>query len=848
MPETDFTFTNTSEDAYRETVNRNVAGARLSARLWNLSTGNARNINDVVQGSIRVGQSVTAAGKALLSVAPDVATVKIPKYVQELKNAADRARALSDSSILTDTVKKYESYINKLTRGLEPAEVRARYAHLGIRGASRMLVKRLQSNTQEVFDSAVDKWVGRKASYQARVVARNETNEAHWLAGQKVAEDKPYVTGFKWNLGSHPKVDICDSYAGKIFAKGEVPARPHPNCLLPGQRVLMADETEKPIENIRVGEMVIGSTGNPCRILQAFSNRFCGPVYKIGLPGKRVVILTGNHPVYVFERGWVNAEQIKKGTQVFLKNKSSIDMDDNKSPSIFTKVEKLFHIGLRGLGSIMPSSVVNLYGYFFRRDGNINIGSIYSQKWNIRNFKHIKELTNSYFVGSLFAVFLNGISFLLHGLNWLRAAIGIGWYHPYFTFRLASFGPDIMGGLRLIVAMEAPISKMFSKPGVGNSQGFRETINALSSDVSLIGNLGINSFHNNSLYNIAIVESIEKCNYIGNVYNLSVDKDFSYFAEGVLLHNCNCYLTSIFDNDYFKNYTPSAELLQQVRDDPRFPEFKSWATEWLEKTGAGFVAPTIAPAVVPEAVMPEWKPAETIEEAERFIKEQGLAENILYKGEGRGWGGKLSKRKALEKFNAVNKEINDFQQRYGVKLPKVQNFYITSNTRGRATLGPASRAHISFGNEWGDPEWKNVEAWENRTGKKWNWTKEESHRAIIVRHEYAHIIDGELGISRSWEWHGLFNKLGKEEKFWPKDISVYASQKHVEVWTEAFSQYTSPIYGKYKARFPKRLEVGVAPDTTAGMQPAGSKKHPYEIWVMWATKFKNQNLKIKMTM
>jgi len=34
-------------------------------------------------------------------------------------------------------------------------------------------------------------------------------------------------------------------------------------------------------------------------------------------------------------------------------------------------------------------------------------------------------------------------------------------------------------------------------------------------------------------------------------------------------------------------------------------------------------------------------------------------------------------------------------------------------------------------------------------------------------------------------------------------------------------------------RFPKRLEVGVAPDTVAGMQPAGSKKHPYEIWVMW---------------
>ncbi|KKT24962.1 MAG: hypothetical protein UW11_C0037G0005 [Parcubacteria group bacterium GW2011_GWA2_43_9b] len=34
-------------------------------------------------------------------------------------------------------------------------------------------------------------------------------------------------------------------------------------------------------------------------------------------------------------------------------------------------------------------------------------------------------------------------------------------------------------------------------------------------------------------------------------------------------------------------------------------------------------------------------------------------------------------------------------------------------------------------------------------------------------------------------------------------------------------------------RYPKRLEVGVAEDTVAGMQTAGSKKHPFEIWVMW---------------
>ncbi len=34
-------------------------------------------------------------------------------------------------------------------------------------------------------------------------------------------------------------------------------------------------------------------------------------------------------------------------------------------------------------------------------------------------------------------------------------------------------------------------------------------------------------------------------------------------------------------------------------------------------------------------------------------------------------------------------------------------------------------------------------------------------------------------------------------------------------------------------RHPKRREVGVAENIVACMQPAGSKKRPYEIWVMY---------------
>ena len=37
-------------------------------------------------------------------------------------------------------------------------------------------------------------------------------------------------------------------------------------------------------------------------------------------------------------------------------------------------------------------------------------------------------------------------------------------------------------------------------------------------------------------------------------------------------------------------------------------------------------------------------------------------------------------------------------------------------------------------------------------------------------------------------------------------------------------------------RFPQRTEKGIAPETIASMQTSGSKKHPYEIWVMYQIK------------
>lgn len=56
-------------------------------------------------------------------------------------------------------------------------------------------------------------------------------------------------------------------------------------------------------------------------------------------------------------------------------------------------------------------------------------------------------------------------------------------------------------------------------------------------------------------------------------------------------------------------------------------------------------------------------------------------------------------------------------------------------------------------------------------------------------------------------------------------------------WT-SHSRYKMRFYGLSENRlkrvisYPKRIEEGIAPDTIAMMQSAGSEKHPYEIWLM----------------
>jgi hypothetical protein len=50
--------------------------------------------------------------------------------------------------------------------------------------------------------------------------------------------------------------------------------------------------------------------------------------------------------------------------------------------------------------------------------------------------------------------------------------------------------------------------------------------------------------------------------------------------------NCHCWDSQIFDDNYFKNYTPSEEEMAAIKEDPKYPEFKKWAEDFLERTNS----------------------------------------------------------------------------------------------------------------------------------------------------------------------------------------------------------------------------------------------------------------------
>lgn len=89
----------------------------------------------------------------------------------------------------------------------------------------------------------------------------------------------------------------------------------------------------------------------------------------------------------------------------------------------------------------------------------------------------------------------------------------------------------------------------------------------------------------------------------------------------------------------------------------------------------------------------------------------------------------------------------------------------------------------------------------------------------------------------------------------PKNTDKYYWTQHVVGKMHHYGLSEQKVLGVI--RRPKRIETGIAPDTVAVMQPAGTLKYDsenkkeiwkQEIWVMYQVKVKSEKLKVKSKM
>lgn len=208
-------------------------------------------MRSTIEASMRAGETVTRTAERILDV--DRATVDIPKYVEELSDAARQARLTGDHREYVKAVEKWRGQIERLGQGANLE--RGQYT---LRSASRQLIEDLRTARAENIDRIVDRWVLERARYQARVMARHEAVEAYRDMAIEHARTAPYAQGMRWALSSaHPRPDICDVHASSDqyglgaggYPSDAIPVR-HPSCLCTLSPIVDVDHFKRSIARI----------------------------------------------------------------------------------------------------------------------------------------------------------------------------------------------------------------------------------------------------------------------------------------------------------------------------------------------------------------------------------------------------------------------------------------------------------------------------------------------------------------------------------------------------------------------------------------------------------------------
>mgnify|MGYP000216878628 FL=1 len=403
-----------------------------------------------------------------------------------------------------------DSLQRRIVHGLEQARLDKNLGNVG-----DLTQEGIDKALQDAFDEA-----------RRKRIAIDETTEAITKGQQEAAggADKTNIAGqrvtveMRWQTERDNRVcprcsplhETPEEVWSKVFPNG--PGRDaHPNCVLPGTRLVPLGKCDA--------------------AMKAF---YEGPVVEITLASGSQLTITENHLVLIGDE-WVPAHAIKVGDNCLRAFDpegvaSTIDPDYQNSPTLIEDVFTSLLMASEMSAVSVPASAEHLHGDGSRISGNIDVVLSNRELLSERNIKLAQHACKMVLQRAGIACRETAdCSVAKFGDRGSRAATcdvcGRDLGGPLITRHA---GPLDRLSRRLVADFDSSVPK---HPGNGES-----------SDACFVRDL-LEGLPGGVLSDA--VTDVRKYLFSGHVYDLSVEETHATLANGIVTHNCRCWLRAV---------------------------------------------------------------------------------------------------------------------------------------------------------------------------------------------------------------------------------------------------------------------------------------------------------------
>ena len=415
--------------------------------------------------------------------------------------------------------------------------------------------------------------------------AANQARQATWEANSDIVSRVRWVS----TLDSRTST-LCRSLDGQEYPLDSGPRPPaHPNACLPGT-MIKTIRGNVPIEHIKVGDMVKTHTGTYKRVYTVMARHHDGVCRNLIDNFGRRVSLTNEHPILTMRKGWVEVGQVDRGDIFFNDSEQLNRLDSIGEPSFVPQAvlnnshnietfltEELVSYGIFS-GSRGMTSAIKLNQSIC--DDEIGIVREYPFLGFVSNANLIENRAKQNFMGRrvFFKALRQGVTALDYCVNVARRVIGdhsfgrlkicvlkkIGpLFRPmFFSNWLRDMSAVVSNRLYATLNRHAMNAAPIVQGGCANSIFPFNQSNAFAFPPMFNADKFFNKFffHGGILDKKWLASTctlIEEYHYSGYVYNLAVEDDETYLANGFVVHNCRSTTVAALD-DRFKTLEEGA--------------------------------------------------------------------------------------------------------------------------------------------------------------------------------------------------------------------------------------------------------------------------------------------------